>query len=229
MIDYWLSESGESVTMDVVDAKGAVVRSFSSDSTRDTTLARAGTLRLPTRAGLNRVIWDMNHPGPWSPNPAQRGRNGPMAAPGSYTVRITAGGTSVSEPLVLRADPRVLRDGINQKILEEQVAFGLRARDLVSDANRAAEELRALRLRANGGDSAVAAPAAIDALERELLTPPIRYSRPGLLSHITYLYGMTLGADQPVGRDAYARYAELRRQLDDLRAKGRALEASAGR
>jgi hypothetical protein len=49
------------------------------------------------------------------------------------------------------------------------------------------------------------------------LTPPIRYSRPALLSHITYLYSMTLGADQPVSRDAYERYAELRAALDDLK------------
>jgi photosystem II stability/assembly factor-like uncharacterized protein len=217
MIDYSLASAGEPVTIDIIDAGSSLVRSFSSDSVRDTTMARAGTPRLPTRAGLNRVIWDMNHPGPWSANAAQRGRNGPMAAPGLFTVRITAGGRSVSQPLRLRADPRVLRDGITQRVLEEQLAFALRARDLVSDANRAAEELRAMRLRATGGDTSVSPPPAIVALERELLTPPIRYSRPGLLTHITYLYGMTLGADQPVSRDAYERYAELRAALDELK------------
>jgi hypothetical protein len=163
----------------------------------------------------------MNYPGPWSANAAQRGRNGPMAAPGRYTVRISAGGRSVGggEPLTLRADPRVLRDGITPGMLDEQVAFGLRARDLVSDANRTAEELRASHLRAtaNGGDTAVAASPAIGALERDLITPTIRYSRPALLTHITYLYGATLGADQQVGRDAYQRYAELRAALDELK------------
>ena len=38
----------------------------------------------------------------------------------------------------------------------------------------------------------------------------MRYSRPGLQSHINYLYGMTIGADQRVSRDAAERYAELR-------------------
>jgi photosystem II stability/assembly factor-like uncharacterized protein len=215
MIDYWLATAGEPVTIDITDARGALVRSFSSDSVRDTTMARAGTPRLITRAGLNRLIWDMNYPGPWSPNAAQRGRNGPMAAPGVYTVRITAGGRTMSAPLTLRADPRVLRDGITQSVLDEQLSFGLRARDLVSDANRTAEELHALRLRATHGDTTVAPPPAIAVLEHELLTPPIRYSRPALLSHITYLYSMTLGADQQVSRDAYERYAELRAALDD--------------
>jgi hypothetical protein len=148
-----------------------------------------------------------------------------MAPPGTYTVRLTANGESFSEPLTLRADPRVTRDGVTQSVLLEQFAHNLRVRDLVSDANRAGEELRALRLGASRSDSTATVPPAIVALERELLTPPIRYSRPGLLAHITYLYSMTTQADQPVGRDAYERYAELRKQLDDFR---RRLAAVAG-
>jgi photosystem II stability/assembly factor-like uncharacterized protein len=223
MLDYWLPAAGTPVTIDVLRPDGAVVRSFSSDSLRDTTTTRAGTTRLPSRAGLNRFVWDMAYPGPWSPNANQRGRNGPMATPGRYTVRLSTAGQTLTQPLELRADPRVLRDGVTQGVLEAQLAHNLRVRDLVSDANGAAEELRALRRRATGGDTTVAPPAAIAALERELLTPPIRYSRPGLLSHISYLYSMTLGADQPVGRDAAQRYVELRQQLDALRARIRSL------
>jgi photosystem II stability/assembly factor-like uncharacterized protein len=216
MLDYWLPAAGASVTIDILLPNGTVVRSFSGDSLRDTTMTRAGTPRLPSRAGLNRFVWDMAYAGPWSPNPNQRGRNGPMAAPGQYVVRLTSAGERVSRPLLLRADPRALRDGITQGTLAAQLAHNLRVRDLVSDANGAAEELRALRQRGVGGEAAAA-------LERELLTPPVRYSRPGLLSHITYLYGMTLGADQPVGRDARERYDELRGRLDAVRARIRAL------
>ena len=223
MIDYWLPAAGTPVTLEVLLPDGTVVRSFTSDSLRDTTMAQAGTPRLSSRAGLNRFVWDMTHGGPWSSIAAQRGRNGPMAAPGRYTVRLTSAGQSMSQPLELRADPRVLKDGITQGILEAQLAHNLRVRGLVSDANGAASELRELRRRTTGGDSTVAVPAAIVALERELLTPPIRYSRPGLLSHITYLYGMTLGADQPVPRDAAQRYAELRQRLDAVRGRIRAL------
>jgi photosystem II stability/assembly factor-like uncharacterized protein len=228
MIDYWLSGAPDApIALDVLDAGGAVVRSFSSDSVRDSSLVRAATPRLSTQAGLNRLVWDMSYPGPWSANPAQRGRNGPMAAPGTYTVRLTVGGQSSTQPLVLRADPRVLRDGITLATIEAQLAYNLRVRDLVSDANRAADQLRALRVRAAGADSSAAAPSATAALERELFTPPIRYSRPGLQAHIAYLYGMTLGTDQPVGRDAAERYAELRRQLDALVARmGTAAPAS---
>jgi hypothetical protein len=103
--------------------------------------------------------------------------------------------------------------------MEAQLAHNLRVRDLVSDANHAADQLRALRGRPAGADSSAAPPPALGALERELFTPPVRYSRPGLQAHISYLYGMTLGADQPVGRDAMERYAELRTQLDALVAR----------
>ena len=224
MIDYWLPTAGASATIDILRADGTVVRTFSTDSLRDTTMARAATPRLTSRAGLNRLVWDMSYPGPWAPSAAQRGRGGPMAAPGRYAVRLTSGGRSMTRPLELRADPRALTDGITQATLDAQLAHNLRVRDLVSDANAAAEELRALRRRAVGSDSAASVPPpAVAALERELLTPPIRYSRPGLLSHITYLYGMTLGADQPVSRDAAARYVELRRRLDDVRRRLRSL------
>jgi photosystem II stability/assembly factor-like uncharacterized protein len=216
MIDYWLAAAPSApITLDILDASGKLVRSFSSDSVRDTTAARVGTPRLPTRAGLNRIIWDMTYPAPWSPSPSQRSR-GPMAAPGNYTVRLTAGGATTQHPLVLRADPRVERDGVTQAHLEEQLAFNLRARDLVSEVNRVAEGLRSARLRLAPGATV---PPAIAQLEQTVLTPPIRYSKPGLQAHIGYLYSMSLGADQQVGRDAIDRYAELRKQLDDVKAR----------
>jgi len=218
MLDYWLASASTPVTIDILDAKGAVIRRFTSDSTRDTSSVRAGTPRLSTRAGLNRVVWDMSHPGPWSVGATGRRGGGPMAAPGRYTVRLESGGQSSTQPLDLIADPRVLKDGITRQVLDDQLAFNLQVRDLVSDANRLGVRLRELQRAA--GDSA--APALREAA-REFFTPAVRYSKPGLQDHITYLYGMTTGADQRVGKDARDRYRELRRRLDVLAAKVSAL------
>ncbi len=205
MIDYWLaSPAVGSVTLDILDAKRVVIRSFSSDSVRDSSMVRAGTARLPARAGLNRAIWDMSHSGPWSENAAQRGRNGPMATPGTYAVRLTANGVTTTHPLVLRADPRVARDGISQAVLEAQLAHNLRVRELVTDANRVAARLKELKN---------------PTLDAEFFTPPVRYSKPALQTHITYLYSMALGADQPISRDAADRYVELRKALDNIKAR----------
>jgi len=94
-------------------------------------------------------------------------------------------------------------------MLREQLAHNLKVRDLVSDANRAVADLYALRKRSTG-----AARDSSDAIERTLVTPPVRYSRPGLQSQIAYLYGATTGQDQKIGRDAVLRYQTLRQELD---------------
>ncbi len=47
----------------------------------------------------------------------------------------------------------------------------------------------------------------------------MRYAKPGIQEHVTYLARMTSGGDQKVGRDAIERYAELRKELDAIKAK----------
>ena len=43
---------------------------------------------------MQRFTWDMRYPGPWAANAPNGGGGGPMAAPGKYTVRLTAGGAT---------------------------------------------------------------------------------------------------------------------------------------
>jgi hypothetical protein len=52
-------------------------------------------------------------------------------------------------------------------------------------------------------------------LSADLITPSIRYSKPELQTHILYLYSLTTGTDQKIGRDAIARYNALRKELND--------------
>ncbi len=59
----------------------------------------------------------------------------------------------------------------------------------------------------------------VDAIAAKLLTEPVRYGKPGLQAHITYLAGMTTGVDQKVGRDALERYEVLKKELDAVRAE----------
>jgi len=223
MIDYWLSlNTSGPVMLDVLDRNGAIVRSFSSEVPQSGTvevpnglqppnMASAGTPRLPKSPGLNRVIWDFAYPGPWDTSPRRNGRDGPLAPPGIYTVRITANGVTESQPLVVRPDPRVTRDGVTTSDLRAQLAHNLRVRDLVSRVNIAVAKLGAV------DKSRQPAPALLQlqSLQDLLVTPSIRYSEPALQSHIQYLYTAAMGADQKVGGDAITRYRELRRQLDD--------------
>ena len=47
----------------------------------------------------------------------------------------------------------------------------------------------------------------------------VRYNKPGLQAHITYLASMTANVDQKIGRDAVERYAVLKKEFDSLRAE----------
>jgi hypothetical protein len=236
-VDYWLGAAGGTVALDVLDSAGRVVRSFSSDaagereqppaepSMRAPTMERVGTPRLPAEAGLNRFTWDLTFPGAWDANAQRSGRNGPHVLPGRYTLRLTAGGRTMQQPLVVQADPRVLRDGVTPADLAEQLRHNLAVRDMVSDVNRAVARVSAARRAASGTP-----PAAVLDLERRLVGESVRYGLPGLQQQVSYLYGLTSQADQRIGRDAVTRYRTLRRELDTLLLElNRALPETAAR
>ena len=136
--------------------------------------------------------------------------------PGQYAVRLTAGSITQTQPLTVVEDPRILRDGITLADLQEQFNHNMAVRELVSDANKTVARLRAAQQKLKGATGAQAEKLAeLNALADKLITSPIRYSEPKLLTHITYLYSMTNGADQKPGRDAIERLRVLRKELDD--------------
>lgn len=227
VIDYWVGEPlrGELV-MEVVDAEGSVVRSFSSAASDAVPaeeipalermalgslaaeMAGAGTPRLAAEPGMHRFVWDMSHPGAWNSDSRRAGRGGPTVVPGTYTVRLSAGDWSESHPLEVRIDPRATDDGITRADLEAQLALNLQIRDLMSRAAMAAARVE--RAIENGDDGAAARD-----LRAELVTSREgSYQQPMLLDQISYLYGMTSGADQRPGDQVYRRYEELRRELE---------------
>ncbi len=77
---------------------------------------------LKTTAGMHRFTWDMHYdplPGGGGggrgggggggavPHRTYAGVNSPWVAPGAYTVRLTANGQSVTQPITIKLDPRV--------------------------------------------------------------------------------------------------------------------------
>ena len=131
--------------------------------------------------------------------------------PGKYTVRLTIGEWSASQPLTVVEDPRVLQSGVTELDLREQYEHNLRTRQLVSDVNQTVARLRAAQAAAKDDPNKRDR---LSTLAAHLITPSIRYSKPELQTHITYLYGMTNGPDQKIGRDAIDRYQVLRKELD---------------
>ena len=220
---YRLPSAVAAASIEVRDADGNLIRRFESagegmaeertQGMRAPGMARRGQPTVPTAAGIHRFLWDMRHDGP-KDGEGNPGGRGPLAAPGRYTVTLTAGDFTASHDFRLLLDPRVAKEGwVTGEQVREQVALALRARDALSEANAAAARLEAA-MESGGGNAAE-----LGAVHEELVTRPVRYSQPMLVDQLRYLYSNLDSADQPPGADARQRYAELREQLDGVLAR----------
>jgi hypothetical protein len=137
-----------------------------------------------------------------------------MAVPGVYKVKFTAGSYTSTQTLTLKEDPRITADGVTTANLQEQFDHNIRVRDLVSEVNKTVARVRVARTKLTGDKLAK-----LNEVASHLITPAIRYSKPELQTHITYLYGMTNETDQKIGHDAVERYGVLRQELDQRNAE----------
>ena len=127
MLDYFLnSDSSDPVTLEVSDEQGKLIRRFSSADKPEPLDEKS--INIPTywirppqilsaKAGMHRFLWDLHYPAPDSVqheypisaiyHDTPRYPLGPSALPGQYTIKLTANGTSATQPLTLKMDPRV--------------------------------------------------------------------------------------------------------------------------
>lgn len=116
-IDYALPKSVKGpVTLDVLDAQGHTVRSYSSNDKPPmldpARLAYAPEwvprpIRLVTAAGMHRFVWDLHYTAPAGIESEQGPAEGAWAPPGAYRVVLHVDGRSYRQPLQLLPDPRV--------------------------------------------------------------------------------------------------------------------------
>jgi len=229
-IDYYLpGVPAGSLTIEILDSTGSVVNSYGSDApasgrggrgrgagavaeSDDPDAApasgrgRGGFVSRATKTeGMNRFVWDA------------RQQAGILAPPGSYQARLKVGATTQTQPFMLLIDPNVAADGVTAADLKEQFEHNLRMRQLVTDANQLATRVRDAQAKLKGAGGSTTNSSQVDEIAAKLFTEPVRYGKPGLQAQITYLAGMTIAADQKIGRDAVERYAILRKELDTLR------------
>jgi photosystem II stability/assembly factor-like uncharacterized protein len=122
LIDYYLKTNASGpVTLEILDPAGEVIRKFSSEDKAPA--VNPETLNIPAywvrpfeplsiAPGMHRWIWDLRPTPP--PRPAGAGGGGgfggrgsaPIVLPGSYTVRLSVGGKSYTQPLLVKMDPR---------------------------------------------------------------------------------------------------------------------------
>jgi photosystem II stability/assembly factor-like uncharacterized protein len=236
MIDYYLpSAASGPVTIEILDGQNAVVNTYSSETPAgaggrgrggrggaapaadsDDAEAAAGggrsgrgnanLARVTKAAGMNRFVWDVRH------------QSGISVPPGGYQVRLRVNDRALTQPFTVLIDPNVAADGVTVADLKEQFEHNLRVRDLVTSVNQTIGRLREAQGRFKDSQDAEKAKQ-LELIAGKLLTQPVRYGRPGLQAHITYLASLTSRGDQKIGRDAAERYAELKKELDAVSAE----------
>ena len=142
LVTYHLSrEPEDDVTLSFLDRAGQTIRTFSGKG------GEPG--RLNAKAGMNRFVWDTRYPegrdlpdtaGVSSPFGAKV--TGPLAPPGSYSVRLTVGGETWTRSFEVLKDPRV---SVTQADLDKQFELQIRIRDRYSETHDVVKKIRDVR------------------------------------------------------------------------------------
>lgn len=176
VIDYYLGPKISGVvTLEVADSKGQVIARINSDDPvppldpryPDPTLWARPPRVLSASHGHHRFLWDMQYPqvpgmstGPDAEQAVPYNTPSVSTAPwvmlGAYTVRLVAGGKTLSKPLTVVMDPRVKT---SQADLEQQFSVAKSIYDDTLRATTAIHEITVLRdqLKARSGQAHVAA------------------------------------------------------------------------
>jgi len=155
-IDYFLREPSDKVTLEILDPKGKVIRTFTSAegaapaAPRPAEEGEEGGFRFQQAAprvgnakGMNRFIWDMRYPNArefplmifWAAS-----TRGPAAPPGRYQVRVTAAGLTRMQDFEIQRNPSVKT--VTDADLQAQFALAMQISERVSEANGAVMRIR---------------------------------------------------------------------------------------
>ncbi len=264
IIDYYLRDAASGpMTLEIVDALGKLVRKFSSEDKADSRETIAKDIPAPTywvrlqqilsgAAGMHRFVWDLHYTPPDAleheypisaiVRDTPKYPLGAWVLPGHYMVKLTVGGKSYAQPLVVKMDPRIetsLADLAKQFDMEAGCMKGM------NETFAALKQMRALRARlkdraAKAGQGSAGATAALDKKAAELegaareaffgLPPagkePENFST--LHQHFARLLAVADSADAAPTSQATAVYGELQAALKTLLARWGELKKDAG-
>ena len=160
---YHLGHDAESVKVEILDGKGSLIQAFEGRAAIDSARIKADSLELDrigcdvrpradsapgVKAGLNRFVWNGRYPRPVSfPCMIYWGGSsyaGPIAPPGGYQVKITAGSATETQSFKIERDPRLKR--ATDADLTEQFALATEIMAKENEASGAVIRIRAIKV-----------------------------------------------------------------------------------
>ncbi|MGH9416833.1 MAG: WD40/YVTN/BNR-like repeat-containing protein [Terriglobales bacterium] len=160
VIDYYLAaQPSGAVTIDITNAKGELMKHFSSANNRRASAGGRGRGgrggrggigggdSVPNQAGFNRFVWNLQALTPptaikgealW----AARGGVSPTVPTGLYTVKLTVDGQSYTRPLKVTLDPRL---HASQADLDAQWTMAVNINHKLTEAWGAVRQMLALQ------------------------------------------------------------------------------------
>jgi photosystem II stability/assembly factor-like uncharacterized protein len=253
VLTYYLKAKPKgALSLEVLDSQGKEVTKLSSkretssvpeeaaEALAEMGRRRGGKTRLTTEVGVNQVVWDMTYDGPsatvagavgWPP-PLPLG---PAILPGTYTLKLTAGGKTQTQSLTVNPDPRTK---VQPAEREEQLRNALALRDDVARLAKIINQVRSLKeqitarndlLKDNTKAEALVKLGKemvekLDSLEARLHNPKAKIpydllAQKGgakLYSQLNNLYFLAIQSEGAPTQGLRESYSEQRRELYDL-------------
>ena len=179
-IDYYLANNAKHVSLEISDAKGGVVRTYTSDDLPEP--IDTNSLSIPTywirpqqklsaQTGMHRFVWDLRYTPPDSlprsfpisavlHNTASQPK-GPWVYPGTYTVTLDADGKKTSQHLTVKMDPRV---SAGESVLQAQFELSMACYNGLERLRKATGQVKLLRRQIDGARNDLRDSALVDTL-----------------------------------------------------------------
>ena len=166
LIYYHLSKPpAAEIKLQIFDSEGRLIRTISSNQPKlyerppypDYWLALPESRALSTNVGTNRTNWDLRYDDPpgynadinnqmnSSPGSVTPAPHGPLALPGTYTIKLLVDGATYTQSLVVHNDPRVGENAAVMSALRAQEKLAMVAVQGMKDSYAANEEVAAVR------------------------------------------------------------------------------------
>ncbi len=151
MIDFYLKDSPDSLSLSILDSSGSVVKTFKGEIEKSksekgkvkTVSSSKNEDTIAVKKGANRFVWNMRYPDPHKIKGAVvwGSTSGPLAPPGKYYVELKVYGKTYKQPFEIEKDPRV---PVSQENFERQFKLSSQIRNKMSEITDAVDRIEAI-------------------------------------------------------------------------------------